>query len=67
MLSYLLELKASAEKDLERLDNVIFSRVDAKVLSLATNPRPAGCKKLKGYGDLWRIRVGDWRVIYSIR
>ena len=32
--------------------------------SLAANPRPPGCKKLKGYPDLWRVRVGDYRVIY---
>ena len=33
---------------------------------LADNPRPAGCKKLKGYKDQWRVRVGDWRVLYII-
>ncbi|MGB8579902.1 MAG: type II toxin-antitoxin system RelE/ParE family toxin [Candidatus Sulfotelmatobacter sp.] len=30
------------------------------------NPRPAGCKKLKGHKDQWRIRIGEWRVIYFI-
>jgi mRNA interferase RelE/StbE len=35
-------------------------------LALADNPRPAGCKKLKGYKDYWRIRGGDWRVVYII-
>jgi mRNA interferase RelE/StbE len=30
------------------------------------NPRPAGCKKLKGHKDQWRIRIGDWRVVYFI-
>jgi len=34
---------------------------------LAENPRPAGCKKLKGtHEDLWRIRIGNYRVIYTI-
>jgi mRNA interferase RelE/StbE len=33
---------------------------------LAENPRPAGCKKLKGHDDLWRIRIGSYRVIYFI-
>jgi mRNA interferase RelE/StbE len=37
-----------------------------KILALADNPRPAGCKKLKGYKDQWRMRVGDWRVLYII-
>jgi mRNA interferase RelE/StbE len=35
-------------------------------LALADNPHPAGCKKLEGYKDLWRIRVGDMRVVYVI-
>ena len=33
---------------------------------LAENPRPTGCKKLKGHDDLWRIRIGSYRVIYFI-
>ncbi|HEM55322.1 MAG TPA: type II toxin-antitoxin system RelE/ParE family toxin [Thermodesulfobium narugense] len=33
---------------------------------LADNPRPNGSKKLKGYKNLWRIRVGEWRIIYAI-
>jgi mRNA interferase RelE/StbE len=33
---------------------------------LATNPRPKGCRKLEGADNLWRIRVGDYRVIYSV-
>jgi hypothetical protein len=35
-------------------------------LALAENPQPAGCKKLKGFKDQWRIRAGDWRVLYII-
>ena len=42
------------------------ARIDRKLESLADNPRPAGCKKLKGYKDQWRVRVGDWRVVYII-
>jgi mRNA interferase RelE/StbE len=34
--------------------------------ALRLTPRPAGCKKLKGYKDQWRVRVGDWRVVYII-
>jgi mRNA interferase RelE/StbE len=33
---------------------------------LASNPRPSGCKKLRGGDGEWRIRVGDWRVVYTI-
>jgi len=63
---YRLEIKPSAERDLDRLDNAIFDRVDAKLVLLADNPRPTGSKKLKGRRDVWRIRVGDWRIVYSI-
>ena len=40
----------------------MFRRIEL----LATNPRPAGCRKLEGAEDLWRIRIGDYRVIYSV-
>jgi len=39
---------------------------DRKILVLSENPRPSGSKKLRGYKDQWRIRVGDWRVVYII-
>jgi mRNA interferase RelE/StbE len=61
-----LLIKSSAQKELDALDEALFVRVDRKILALAVNPRPAGCKKLKGYKDLWRVRVGDWRIVYVI-
>ena len=66
MPSYSLEIKPSAQKDLDALDDPVFARVDRKILALAPDPRPAGSKKLKGYKDHWRIRIGDYRVIYII-
>jgi mRNA interferase RelE/StbE len=63
---YALELKRSAQKELDALDDTVFSRIDRRILALADNPRSSGCKKLKGYKDQWRIRVGDWRVLYII-
>ena len=66
MAKYSLEIKQSAQKELDSLDDAVFARVDRKILALADNHRPAGCKKLKGYKDLWRIRVGDMRVVYVI-
>jgi mRNA interferase RelE/StbE len=64
--SYAVELKPSARKELESLPDVVLPRVIAKIEALATEPRPSGCKKLKGYKDLWRVRIGDWRVVYII-
>ncbi|MEQ1946562.1 MAG: type II toxin-antitoxin system RelE/ParE family toxin [Bryobacteraceae bacterium] len=44
----------------------MFGRIDTKIIALADDPRPTGCKKLVGHKDHWRIRIGDWRVIYII-
>ena len=66
MLKYSLDIKQSAQKELDALDDTLFTRIDRKILALADNPRAAGCKKLKGYKDQWRIRIGDYRVIYVI-
>ena len=63
---YSLQIKQSAQKELDALDDRLFSRLDRKILTLAENPRQPGCKKLRGYRDYWRIRVGDWRVVYVI-
>jgi len=61
--NYSLQIKHSAQKELDALDDALFVRIDRRILALAESPRPAGCKKLRGYKDHWRIRIGDWRVI----
>jgi mRNA interferase RelE/StbE len=66
MAKYALEIKLSAWKELKRLGDNLIVRIVAKIESLSANPRPSGCKKLRGYKDLWRIRVGDYRVVYII-
>jgi mRNA interferase RelE/StbE len=45
---YSLEIKQSAQKEMDALDDALFARIDRKIMALAENPRPAGCKKLKG-------------------
>ena len=64
--NYTVEVKPPARKELEALPNTALARVVRKLESLANNPRPTGCKKLKGYKDQWRIRVSDWRVVYIV-
>ncbi len=66
MARYSLEIKPSAGKELDALDDALFARIDRKIMTLAENPRPPGCKKLKGYKDQWRVRVGDYRVVYTV-
>ena len=66
MTMYRVLLERSVEKDLARLSSEIHERVIAAIQALATNPRPPGCRKLVGSKNDWRIRVGDYRVIYEI-
>ncbi|MGB2603582.1 MAG: type II toxin-antitoxin system RelE/ParE family toxin [Candidatus Sulfotelmatobacter sp.] len=66
MANYSVVIKSSAQKELDALDDAVFSRIDRRIVALAENPRPAGCKKLRGHKDQWRIRIGDWRVVYFI-
>ncbi len=66
MSDYSVEVKPSARKELEALPDSVLARVVHRIESLGHAPRPAGCRKLKGYKDQWRIRAGDWRVVYII-
>jgi mRNA interferase RelE/StbE len=67
-MKFTVTIKKSAAKSLEALPTkVIRTNVANAILSLADNPRPTNCKKLKGkFSDLWRIRIGNYRVIYTI-
>lgn len=66
-MHYRIEFTKSAERDLRALPENILKRVDARILSLAEQPCPDGVTKLVGRGDLYRVRVGDYRVIYEIQ
>jgi mRNA interferase RelE/StbE len=56
----------SASRELQRLDPPIARRVLVAIEKLSTQPRPSGCLKLTGSQNDWRIRIGEWRVIYTI-
>ncbi|MBI4284609.1 MAG: type II toxin-antitoxin system RelE/ParE family toxin [Chloroflexi bacterium] len=66
MTPYEVVFARSARRELQALPLTVAERILKKVERLAIEPRPAGCQKLRGYFDLWRIRVGEYRVIYSI-
>lgn len=63
---YKVYLERAAERDLRRLPPEIFQRVIPRIRALSENPRPPGCRKIVGSESDWRIRVGDYRVIYEI-
>jgi mRNA interferase RelE/StbE len=60
-------VKPSAEKQLDRLPSNVRLRVLAALERLRHNPRPSGCVKLSGEEEVWRIRVGSYRVVYEIQ
>ncbi len=64
--SYTVRYDPRALKELTKLDHAVARRIVKAVDDLTADPRPAGARGLVGYSDLWRIRVGDYRVIYSI-
>lgn len=66
MAKYAVEMKPSAEKELDRLSGKLNARIFSRLESLAFDPRPPGCKKLKGGDNEWRLRIGDYRAVYTI-
>jgi mRNA interferase RelE/StbE len=66
-MTYAVFIKASALKALARLPKADQARLRARIDALATEPRPQGVVKLAGEGNLYRLRAGDYRIIYEIR
>lgn len=65
-MPYEITYAQSALKSLRKLDRGIARRILMAIDALAHDPRPAGCKQLKGGGGEMRIRVGDYRVVYDV-
>ena len=66
MKRYRIELKPSAAKSLDKLPADLQKRIVRALDVLADNPRPSGVVKMAGDDDLWRLRVGDFRIVYEI-
>jgi mRNA interferase RelE/StbE len=64
--SYDVGLTSSAAKELKKLSAKLIARIVPRLENLASNPRPPGCKKLQGGDREWRIRVGDYRAVYTV-
>jgi len=65
-VAYTVQFTPRARRDLTRLESPIQRRIAAAIDQLALNPRPSGVKKLADSENHWRIRVGDYRIIYQI-
>ena len=63
-MPYRIDLPPRVQKALDRLDARTFLQIDKALRPLQDDPRPVGCKKLEG--DIYRVRSGDWRIIYAV-
>jgi mRNA interferase RelE/StbE len=63
---YKVTIATSAKRELLDLSTDATGRDLPKIRELANDPRPPGCKKLRGSKGLWRIRVGDYRIVYAV-
>jgi mRNA interferase RelE/StbE len=66
-MTYEVRFTPSAFRDLSRLSSSLQQRIDKRLVALTEDPRPRGCKKLAGKAEHYRIRVGDYRVIYEVQ
>lgn len=66
-MTYRIELSPTAVRQLRRLDRTAQRRVQAAIELLADEPRPSGAKQLVGGAGEWRVRTGDYRIVYEIR
>jgi len=66
-MSYAVRLDGRTAKVLDRLPGDLHARILRKLETLEVDPRPNGAEKLSGPEDLYRVRVGDWRIVYAIR
>ncbi len=66
MAYYKIEINKSASKDIRKLPKIYIKKITSSVVELGSNPFPGGSKKIKISESLYRIRVGDYRIIYEI-
>ena len=65
-MKYKIEFSRAAEKQLADIPHGELKKISRKIDSLSLNPFPSGHEKMKGLSDLYRIRQGDYRILYSI-
>ena len=65
-MPYTIIFKPRARRELAKIPKKVAERIARAIDTLADQPRPSGCKKLTNEDGLWRIRVGDYRIVYKI-
>ncbi|MPZ89851.1 MAG: type II toxin-antitoxin system RelE/ParE family toxin [Nitriliruptorales bacterium] len=65
-MGYEVELETAAAKSLSRIPAGDRRRLTSKINALAADPRPDGCTKLSGFTNAWRVRVGNYRIVYIV-
>jgi mRNA interferase RelE/StbE len=65
-VAYRLEITPAAERDLRALPAAILARLDARIWALADNPRPRGVEPIRGRRGGLRLRVGNYRILYTV-
>ena len=65
-MTYRIEFTERAVSELAGLPKDVQSKLAVQIAALAANPRPPGSRKIKGYADCYRIRQGDYRVVYAV-
>ena len=66
MTPYEVLISKTARKQLAALPALVHDKIIENISELSASPRPVGCKKIKGQKNVWRIRVGNYRVIYEV-
>ena len=63
---YRVDIRPAARRELEKLRQPMFTRMSGAIAALSVNPRPRGCTKLVDTDSDYRVRVGDYRVLYEV-
>jgi mRNA interferase RelE/StbE len=66
-MTYTVEIRPAAERQIKKLTTVVQERIIARLEELELDPRPLGVKKLSGVDNLYRLRVGEYRIVYEIQ
>lgn len=65
-MAHRIEVSPAAARQLKKIDRRVLPQIAEKIDSLASEPRPHGCEKLSGYDSLYRVRAGDYRIVYGV-